>query len=231
MCVVEVSVQGVVYEGVVNLRQEDHRIILNESVCRPTRGGDTVVHPSMDVLSWLRKELEAADGELLRERVQTRAEVLMSAEGSAHCHARNGYRTRRWDTRVGTIDLAIPPLRRGSYYPDWLLEPRRAERALVAVVAERSLAGVSTRRVDDLVRTLGIQGLSQSPVSALANAAFRNRPLTSGPAPCVWLDALTQRCREGPDRRGGPQRGWGGLDRLPAQLGRPGPLRRPGGDQ
>ncbi len=67
-----------------------------------------MVHPSMDVLSWLRKELEAADGELLRERVQTRAEVLMSAEGSAHCHARNGYRTRRWDTRVGTIDLAIP---------------------------------------------------------------------------------------------------------------------------
>jgi putative transposase len=108
-----------------------------------------VVHPSMDVVSWLRKELEAADSDLLREMVQTMAEVLMSAEVRAHCNAgygerspeqlnaRNGYRTRRWDTRLGTIDLAIPKLRRGSYYPDWLLEPRRrAERALVAVVAE-----------------------------------------------------------------------------------------------
>jgi putative transposase len=169
----------------------------------------------MDVVSWLRKELEA-DGDLVREMVQGMAEVLMSAEVRVHCNAgysersperlnvRNGYRTRRWDRRVGTIDLAIPKLRRGSYDPDWLLEPRRwAERALVAVVAECYLAGVSTRRVDDLVRTLGIQGISKSQVWDLAKeldttvTTFRNRPLTSGPYPYIWLDALTQRCRDG----------------------------------
>ena len=152
----------------------------------------------MDVVSWLRKELEAADGDLLREMVQAMAEVLMSAEVRAHCNAgygecsperlnvHNGYRPPCWDRRVGTIDLAIPKLRRGSYYPDWLLDPRRqAERALVGVVAECYLAGVSTRRVDDLVRTLGIQGISKSQVSDLAKelettvAAFRNRPLSS----------------------------------------------------
>ena len=143
------------------------------------------------------------------------AEVLMSAEVRAHCNVgysersperlnvRNGYRTRRWDRRVGIIELAIPKLRRGSDYPDWLLEPRRwAERALVAVVAECYLAGGSTRRVDDLVRTLAIQEISKSQVWDLAKeldttvAAFRNRPLTSSPYPYVWLDALTQDCRD-----------------------------------
>ena len=168
-----------------------------------------MVHPRMDVVSWLRKELEAADGDLLREMVQAMAEVLMSAEVRAHCNAgygecsperlnvHNGYRPPCWDRRVGTIDLAIPKLRRGSYYPDWLLDPRRqAERALVAVVAECYLAGVSTRRVDDLVRTLGIQGISKSQVSDLAKeldttvVAFRNRPLRArmgwaGPPSCA----------------------------------------------
>ena len=88
----------------------------------------------MDVVSWLRKALEA-DGDLVREMVQAMAEVLMSAEVRAHCNVgysersperlnvRNGYRTRCWDRRVGTIELAIPKLRRGSDYPDWLLEP------------------------------------------------------------------------------------------------------------
>jgi len=97
---------------------------------------------------------------------------------------RNGYRERDLDTRVGTIGLAVPKLREGSYYPDWLLENRRrAERALVAVIAECYVRGVSTRRVDGLVKTLGIEGISKSQVSRMAKtldeevAAFRSRPL------------------------------------------------------
>ena len=171
---------------------------------------------SMDMLSWLRKQVEEADGDLLRELVRVFAESLMSAEATGLCNAgygertpertnaRNGYRTRRWDTRVGPMDLAIPKLRKGSYFPDWLLAPRRrAEQALVAVIAECYLAGVSTRRVEGLVQTLGIATLSKSPVSELAKrlddtvTAVRNRPLDGGPSPYVWLDALTQRCREG----------------------------------
>jgi transposase-like protein len=170
----------------------------------------------METLSWLRKQVETADTDLLRELVRTFAEALMSAEATAVCHAgygertaertnvRNGYRSRTWDTRVGSMDLAIPKLRKGSYYPDWLLEPRRrAERALVAVVAECYLAGVSTRRVEGVVQTLGIDRLSKSQVSELAKsldetvAAFRNRPLDGRPYPYVWVDALTQRCRDG----------------------------------
>jgi putative transposase len=101
------------------------------------------------------------------------------------------------------MELAIPKLRQGSYFPDWLLEPRRrAERALVAVVAECYVRGVSTRRVEGLVETLGIQSLSKSQVSELARsldgevAAFRTRPLDAGGYPYVWLDALAVKCRE-----------------------------------
>jgi transposase-like protein len=101
------------------------------------------------------------------------------------------------------MELAIPKLRQGSYFPDWLLEPRRrAERALVAVVAECYVRGVSTRRVQGLVETLGIQSLSKSQVSELARsldgevAAFRSRPLDAGGYPYVWLDALAVKCRE-----------------------------------
>lgn len=117
---------------------------------------------------------------------------------------RNGYRQRPFDTRVGTIDLAIPKLRRGSYFPGWLLDPRRrAEKALVAVVAECYVRGVSTRRVDGLVQTLGIESLSKSQVSRMASeldemvTEFRNRPLDAGPYTYVWMDALTQKVREG----------------------------------
>jgi transposase-like protein len=117
---------------------------------------------------------------------------------------RNGYRQRPFDTRVGTIDLAIPKLRRGSYFPDWLLDPRRrAEKALVAVVAECYVRGVSTRRVDGLVKTLGIESLSKSQVSRMAAeldemvTQFRNRPLDAGPYTYVWMDALSQKVREG----------------------------------
>lgn len=175
-----------------------------------------MVTSSIETLQWLRERVAEADADLLREMLRTFAEGLMSAEASALCNAdygertpertnaRNGYRPRTWDTRVGTLDVAIPKLRKGSYFPDWLLEPRRrAERALVAVVAECYLAGVSTRRVEGLAQTLGIASLSKSQVSDLARnldatvTAFRNRPLDGGPYTYVWLDALTQKCREG----------------------------------
>ena len=171
---------------------------------------------SIETMTWLREQVEQADADLLREMVRTFAEALMDGEASALCHAgygertaertnaRNGDRSRRWDTRVGTMEGAIPKLRRGSSFPDWLLEPRRrAERALVAVIAESYLAGVSTRRVEGLVQTLGVAGMSKSHVSELARTldegvtAFRNRPLDGGPYTYVWMDALTQKCREG----------------------------------
>jgi putative transposase len=120
---------------------------------------------------------------------------------------RNGYRERRWDTRVGTIDLAVPRVRGGSYFPS-LLEPRRrAERALLAVVQEAYVAGVSTRRVDDLVRALGIDGISRSEVSRMCAGldaeveAFRQRPLDDAAYPYLWLDATVR--HEAPDDRVG----------------------------
>src|SRR3979411_142057 len=136
----------------------------------------------MAALEWLRKHLDGDESsDLLREMVRTFAERLMAAEVEVLCNAgygevtpermnsRNGYRSRQLDTRVGSMDLAIPKLREGSYYPGWLLEPRRrAERALVAVVAECYVRGVSTRRVEGLVQTLGIEGLSKSQVSRMA---------------------------------------------------------------
>ncbi len=174
-----------------------------------------MVEPTVDPLVWLGKHLEEADVDLLREMVRTFIQALMSAEADAVCGApygersadrvnrRNGYRERRFDTRAGTIDLSLPKLRSGSYFPDWLMEPRRrAERALVQVVAECYVKGVSTRRVDGLIRTLGIEGISRSQVSTLAKSldeaveAFRSRPLDAGPYTYLWLDALEIRCRE-----------------------------------
>jgi transposase-like protein len=170
----------------------------------------------MDLSAWLRKQLEEAEPDLLREIVQEMAEALMSADADATCNAafgersedrvnsRNGYRGRRFDTRVGTIDLKIPKLRTGSYFPEWLLEPRRrAEKAFIAVIADCYLAGVSTRRVDKLVRQLGIEGISKSQVSKLAREldsiveAFRTRPLDGSPYAYLWLDAHTEKVREG----------------------------------
>ena len=102
-------------------------------------------------------------------------------------NSRNGHRARRWDTRAGTISLDIPKLRQGSYMPS-LLEPRRrAEQALVSVICQAYVEGVSTRRVDDLVRSMGIDGMSKSQVSELAKnldvkvAEFCNRPLDEEP--------------------------------------------------
>jgi len=170
----------------------------------------------MDPREWLSQHLAEADPDLVRSMLAAFAEQLMAADASAACNAgygertparvnsRNGYRAREWDTRVGTIELQIPKLRRDSYYPNWLLEPRRrAEQALVAVIAQCYVEGVSTRRVDDIVRSMGIDGISKSQVSELAKSldekvnAFRNRPLDAGPYTYVWVDALTQKVREG----------------------------------
>jgi len=169
---------------------------------------------SIDAIEWLRKQVEEApDG--LRTMLTEMVNVLMGNEVDAVCGAaygersadransRNGYRARPWDTRVGTIDLQIPKLRHGSYFPGWLLEPRRrAEKALTAVVAEAYALGVSTRKVEDLVQALGIEKLSKSQVSQLAKEldgvvkGFRERPLV-GVFTYLWLDALVMKCREG----------------------------------
>ncbi|AEX72937.1 transposase-like protein [Corynebacterium diphtheriae CDCE 8392] len=117
---------------------------------------------------------------------------------------RNGYRHRRFDTRVDSRDIANPKLRQGAFFPDWLLERRtRTERALTTVIATCYLKGVSTRRMNDLVATLGINNLSKSQVSDMAKelddmvADFRTRPLDSGPYYYLSCDALTMKVREG----------------------------------
>ena len=180
------------------------------------RRNTVAVSNMMDPREWLAQHLAEADPDLVRSMLATFVEQLMGAEASAVCNAgyaertpersnvRNGYRQRRWDTRAGTIDLAIPKLRQGTYFPGWLLEPRRrAEQAMVAVVAQCYVEGVSTRRVDDVVKAMGIEGISKSQVSELAKSldviveAFRTRPLDAGPYTYVWVDALTQKVREG----------------------------------
>jgi transposase-like protein len=189
-------------------------VILMEVRQDTMRRKTTVVDPRMDALAWLRKQLADECPDLARAMLERVAGELMGAEADALCGAaygerspervnqRNGYRARRWDTRAGSIELEIPKLRAGSYFPDWLINPRRrAEKALVAAIADAYLAGVSTRRVDKLVRTLGIEGISKSQVSEIAKGldeaveAFRARPL-AGPFPYVWLDALVVRCRD-----------------------------------
>jgi putative transposase len=172
--------------------------------------------PSIDMSGWLHEQLAQASPDLLRAMVTTFAQALMGAEADAVCGApfgerssersntRNGYRRREWDTRAGSIELAIPKLRQGSYFPDWLLERRRrAEAALVSVVATSYLLGVSTRRMEKLVETLGITRLSKSQVSVMAKdldaqvEAFRTRPLDAGPYTFLAADALVLKVREG----------------------------------
>jgi transposase-like protein len=126
------------------------------------------------------------------------------ARDQARTNRRNGYRRRDLDTRVGTLEVAVPKLREGSYFPEWLLERRRrAEAALTSVVATCYLLGVSTRRMDRLVQSLGITGLSRSQVSVMARDLdelvrdFRERPLDAGPYTFLAADALTMKVREG----------------------------------
>jgi transposase-like protein len=171
---------------------------------------------SMSLLETLRKVSAEGEVDVLREGVRLLAQAIMEAEvteitgvpkgerdpANRQTH-RNGYRERRWDTRVGTIPLDVPRVRDGGYLPS-LLEPRRrAERALLAVVQEAYVSGVSTRRVDDLVRALGVEGVSRSEVSRICAgldaevAAFRSRSLGELACPYLWLDATYLRVREG----------------------------------
>ncbi|WP_166853042.1 IS256 family transposase [Isoptericola sp. BMS4] len=170
----------------------------------------------VDPAGLLGEALAEASPDLMRSLLQTVINTLLSADADAVVGAewgqrsasrtaqRNGYRHRDLDTRVGTLDVAIPKLRSGTYFPDWLLERRkRAESALITVVADCYLAGVSTRRMDKLVRQLGINSLSKSQVSRMATdldeqvEAFRHRPLgDAGPFTFVAADALTMKVRE-----------------------------------
>ena len=169
----------------------------------------------MAVLETVRKAIAEGDVDFLREGVRVLAQAVMEAEVSEltgvpkgerdperRLTSRNGYRERRWDTRVGTLELSIPRVRDGSYFPS-LLEPRRrAERALLAVVQEAYVLGVSTRRVEDLVEALGIASLSKSEVSRICGAldaeveTFRQRPLGDEAYPYLWLDATYVKVRE-----------------------------------
>jgi putative transposase len=167
----------------------------------------------MDLSTFVGKLLEEQDGDVLREGIRVLSQALMESEVAGLIGAdryertsdrqtyRNGYRLRTWDTRVGTIELAIPKLRAGSYFPS-LLEPRRrAERALLAVVQEAYVHGVSTRKVDDLLRALGLDGMSKSEVSRICAeldgevTAFRSRGL-EGEHPYVWIDATYHKVRQ-----------------------------------
>jgi putative transposase len=166
----------------------------------------------MDLSAFVGKLLAEEHADVLREGVRVLAQALMETEVTALVGAepyersgeraayRNGYRLRTWDTRVGTLELAIPKVRPGSYFPS-LLEPRRrGERALAAVVQEAYVHGVSTRKVDDLMKALGLDGISKSEVSRVCAAldteveAFRSRRL-EGEYPYVWLDATYHKVR------------------------------------
>ena len=171
--------------------------------------------PTMDALDIIRKRAGEADVDFLRETLQVVLHAVMDADVSQRIGAglhertpdradyRNGYRPRRWDTRAGTLDLQIPKLRAGTYLPPFLEPRRRSEQALLAVIQQAYVEGVSTRRVEDLVQALGCDGISKSQVSRICQQldaqvqAFRERPLDQGPYVYVWLDALTQKVREG----------------------------------
>jgi putative transposase len=167
----------------------------------------------MDLTAFVGKLLKEDDADILRDGIQALAQMIMDVEVSSKIGAapyersenrtayRNGYRTRSFDTRVGTIELKIPKITAGTYFPS-LLEPRkRAEKALHAVIVEAYVKGVSTRKVDDLVRALGIDGISKSEVSRICKTldqdvkAFLSRPI-EGEHRYVWLDATFHKVRE-----------------------------------
>ena len=177
---------------------------------------DVASSRTLEAGEFLHEQLAQASPDLMRGLLTTFLNTLLGAEADAVCGAaygsrtaervnsRNGYRHRDLDTRMGTIDVATPKLRTGTYFPEWLLERRRrAEAALTSVIATCYLLGVSTRRMDKLVQSLGITGLSKSQVSVMAGqldahvADFRTRPLDAGPYTFVAADALTMRVREG----------------------------------
>jgi len=224
----------------------------------------------MSLLQLLDKAEAGADPEFLRDGLRLLVQELMDAEVTQLVGAgpyertdtrltqRNGYREREWDTRVGTMELQIPKLRQGTYFPG-LLEPRRRhERALLSVVQQAYVHGVSTRAVDHLAEALGLKGISKDQVSRICKEldtqvhAFRTRRL-DGEYPYLMLDATFQKVREngrvvsmavphrrrrqsngrarGAGRRRRPRRGLPVLARLPARPQGPWGYRRPAGDQ
>jgi putative transposase len=156
---------------------------------------------------------KGADADLLKQMIQYVAQRMMEMDAESLCAAvygersperlnsRNGYRERLWETRAGSVDLKIPKLRKGSYFPGFL-EPRRtAEKALAAVIQEAYVQGVSTRSVDELVKAMGMSGISKSQVSRLCAEidervnAFLTRPI-EGDWPYLWIDATYLKVRE-----------------------------------
>ena len=190
-----------------------------------------MANPRMTLLDLLSKAEQGADPDFLRDGLKLLAQELMDAEvtqlvgAGLHERAetrltyRNGYREREWDTRVGTIELDIPKLRAGTYFPS-LLEPRRRhERALLSVVQEAYIHGVSTRAVDALAEALGLKGISKDQVSRICKEldaqvhAFRTRPLDAE-YPYLMLDATFEKVREnGRVIDGGADRDWGQANR------------------
>ncbi|HUZ49125.1 MAG TPA: IS256 family transposase [Candidatus Dormibacteraeota bacterium] len=151
-------------------------------------------------LDMLREMLEFATQRLMEFEVENRCGAPYGERGVPRANSRNGYRDRTWETRAGSIDLKIPKLRQGSYFPGFL-EPRRtAEKALVAVIQEAYIQGISTRSVDDLVKAMGMTGISKSQVSRLCADidervhAFLDRPI-EGDWPYVWIDATYVKVR------------------------------------
>jgi len=169
---------------------------------------------SMALLELLQKCGMDGDVDFLREATRTLVQALMDAEVSAQIGAerherspdrqtqRNGYRQRDWDTRVGTLSLNIPKVRKGTYFPSLLAHRKRSEQALLSVVQEAYVHGVSTRKVDDLVKAMGIDGISKSEVSRMCQdldvgvKSFRERRFETH-YPYVWLDATFPKVREG----------------------------------
>lgn len=174
-----------------------------------------MVNANVELREQLCKIVEQSEPDILRSLMNTVIHSIMNMEVDSICAAeygqrsddrqnyRNGYRSRKLDTRLGSLDLAIPRVRQGSYYPQWLLEPRRRiEKALVSIIAECYVTGVSTRKVEHIAQTMGIEQLSKSKVSEIAKTldeqveAFRSRPLDKGPYTYMWLDAIMIRSRE-----------------------------------
>lgn len=187
--------------------------VFHQETERRTR--DAMAKDRVTIAGELGKLITEAQPDVLRALLQKAIELLMNAEADVLCGAeygkrseervnhRNGNQSRIFDSRVGTMELSIPKLRQGSYYRGWLLDPRRrAKRALVNVIAGCYVMGVSTKKVEDIARALGIEELSKSQVSELAKSldeevsAFRSRSLEEGPYRYVWLDATVVKGRD-----------------------------------